>query len=385
MLMREVGSSRDVRARPRPGLDGAAYGAVLAAGAEAAPGPGGDGGVPGNVAADHDVDPAQQGGRAGGPGLGGPAGCPAGWSGQPNRAAITGLFGIAAQTARQAASRRPGRPRPIWRSCPGRHRGVVARAQPGVLDQGPRSGEPGRVTRLGQDRRGPVTVSPLIVVSSPASPSSSSTAPIRASVSASRARLSRQSPSARWAGSRAPGRCAVTPAGSASAANTARMIRRHGRIPPHRGSSRRTAAVNRSRPIRRTRRRSPAHRSSTTASDAHQLTDRKQAPRRGQHRGPGAFQQVADLVHRRRRPGRQLAAARPQVTQPRPHRIGPLRLVTAQLTRQPGDQHRVLRVRLVPGQVLTLPGPVGPAAAARTPAPVPALPRADPAPATGAR
>ena len=29
-----------------------------------------------------------------------------------NRAAITGLFGIAAQTARQAASRRPGRPRP---------------------------------------------------------------------------------------------------------------------------------------------------------------------------------------------------------------------------------------------------------------------------------
>ncbi len=56
------------------------------------------------------------------------------------------------------------------------------------------------------------------------------------------------------------------------------MIRRRGRIPPHRGSSRRTAAVNRSRPSRRTRLRSPAHRSSTTASDAHQVTDRNGLP-----------------------------------------------------------------------------------------------------------
>ena len=184
------------------------------------------------------------------------------------------------------------------------------------------------------------------------------TAHIRVSVSASRARISRQSPSARCARSRAPGRCAVTPAGSASAANTARMIRRHGRIPPHRGSSRRTAAVNRSRPRRRTRLRSPAHRSSTTASDAHQLTDRNGLARRGQHRGPGALQQIPDLVHRRRRAGGQLAAARSQVTQPRPYRIRPLRLVTAQLTGQPGDQHRVLGVGLVPGQVLALPGPV---------------------------
>jgi len=114
--------------------------------------------------------------------------------------------------------------------------GVVARAQPGVLDQGQRV-----VNRAGSPvsariAAAPVTVSPPIVVTSSVSPRSSRTAAIRVSVSASRARVSRQSPSARCARSRAPGRCAVTPAGSDNAANTARMIRRQGRIPPHRGS-----------------------------------------------------------------------------------------------------------------------------------------------------
>ena len=70
----------------------------------------------------------------------------------------------------------------------------------------------------------------------------------------------------------------MTPVGSGNAANTARMIRSRGRLPLHRGSSRRTAAVNRSRPSRRTRARSPAHRSSTTASAAHQVTDRNGLP-----------------------------------------------------------------------------------------------------------
>ena len=37
----------------------------------------------------------------------------------PNRAAITALFGIAAHTARQVASRRPGRPRPEIEVLPG--------------------------------------------------------------------------------------------------------------------------------------------------------------------------------------------------------------------------------------------------------------------------
>ena len=70
----------------------------------------------------------------------------------------------------------------------------------------------------------------------------------------------------------------MTPDGSGNAANTARMIRSRGHLPLHRGSSRRTAALNRARPRRRTRPGSPAHRSSTTASDAHQLTDRNGLP-----------------------------------------------------------------------------------------------------------
>ena len=189
------------------------------------------------------------------------------------------------------------------------------------------------------------------------------TAHMRASVSARRARVSRQSPSARCAHSRAPGRCAVTPAGSASAANTARMIRRHGRIPPHRGSSRRTAAVNRPRPIRRTRPGSPAHRSSTTDQRRAPGHRPERARRGGQHRGPRAVQQIPDPVHRRRRAGGQLVAARPQVPQPRPYRIGALRLVTAQLTGQPRDQHRVLGVnrRTCPGSGPRPPGPGRPA------------------------
>jgi hypothetical protein len=43
-------------------------------------------------------------------------------------------------------------------------------------------------------------------------------------------------PSARCARSSGPGRCAVNPAGSVSAANTARMIRRRGWIPPYRAN-----------------------------------------------------------------------------------------------------------------------------------------------------
>ncbi len=43
------------------------------------------------------------------------------------------------------------------------------------------------------------------------------------------------------------------------------------------------------------------------------------------------------------------------MTQPRPLRGRPFRLVAAQLRGQPGDQHRVLRVAAVPGQVLTFP------------------------------
>jgi hypothetical protein len=135
------------------------------------------------------------------------------------------------------------------------------------------------------------------------------------------------------------------------------MIRRCGRTPPHRGSSRRTAAVNRSRPSRRTRLRSPAHRTRHHGQRRAPAHRPERAPRRGQHRRPRAFGQITDLVHRRRRGGRQPAAARPQVPQPRPYRIGALRLITAQLAGQPRDQHRVLGVRLVPGSGPRPPGP----------------------------
>jgi len=124
-----------------------------------------------------------------------------------------------------------------------------------------------------------------------------------------------------------------------------------GQLPPHRGGEPVQAQppdpgqVPRAPVQHHRQRRAPGHRP-------------ERAPRRGQHGGPGAVGQVPDLVHRRRRPGRQLAAAAPQVAQPRPDRAGPLRLITAQLARQPRDQHRVLRVRLVPGQVLALPRPV---------------------------
>jgi hypothetical protein len=48
----------------------------------------------------------------------------------------------------------------------------------------------------------------------------------------------------------------------------------------------------------------------------------ERAPRRAQHRRPGAFQQIPDLIHLPRRLGGQPVAARPQMAQPRPHRIG---------------------------------------------------------------
>jgi hypothetical protein len=124
----------------------------------------------------------------------------------------------------------------------------------------------------------PAGVSPAMVVTSSVRPRSSSTATMRASIWASRVLVSCQSSSARPARSSAPGRCAVTPAGSAAADQTARTIRRQGRVAPHCGSSRRTAAVNRSMPSRRTRARSPRPRSSATATAARQDADRNGAP-----------------------------------------------------------------------------------------------------------
>jgi hypothetical protein len=72
-------------------------------------------------------------------------------------------------------------------------------------------------------------------VASAVSPSSSRTVIIRCSVTASRSLVGCQSSSSSCIRSSAPGRCAITPAGSASAANTSRTMRRHGFRLPRRG------------------------------------------------------------------------------------------------------------------------------------------------------
>jgi len=108
MLMSEVGSSRDVRARPalvrECCVGGSGSGKLVFV-------TGGDGRVPCDAAGDDHVQPAQQRGRAGCSGLlaGQPVVLPGGEVVEP--AARTGLFGSAVHTARQAASRSSGRPR----------------------------------------------------------------------------------------------------------------------------------------------------------------------------------------------------------------------------------------------------------------------------------
>ncbi|HEY1970488.1 MAG TPA: hypothetical protein VGH89_21215 [Pseudonocardia sp.] len=74
-----------------------------------------------------------------------------------------------------------------------------------------------------------------------------------------------------------------------------------------------------------------------------------------QHRRPGAFQQVTDLLTGRTGRDDQLCAARSQVPQPRPDRIGSFGLIAAQLGDQPGDDRRVGVVVLVAGEVLGFP------------------------------
>jgi hypothetical protein len=120
-----------------------------------------------------------------------------------NRAAITGLFGSAAQTARQAASRSAGRPRPEIADLPWKAPESLSRGHnPACLTRARavanRAGSPvsARIAAA------PTGVSLGMLVIKPVSPSSSRTAVMRASTSASRARVSFQSPSARCARSR---------------------------------------------------------------------------------------------------------------------------------------------------------------------------------------
>jgi hypothetical protein len=110
---------------------------------------GGDDRVPGDALGDHDVQPAQQGGSARRACL---LGASRLWSRVVrwvNFAARTGLLGSSAHTARQAASRSPGRPRigdgalTVMLAA-----AVLAGAQIGVFDHGAGAAEPSEVTGL---------------------------------------------------------------------------------------------------------------------------------------------------------------------------------------------------------------------------------------------
>ena len=75
--------------------------------------------------------------------------------------------------------------------------------------------------------------------------------------------------------------------------------------------------------------------------------------------GPDALEQVADLLDAGDVLIQELLAAGSEVAQPAPGLIDRFGQVAAQLRGQPGDQHRVLVVGLVGGQVLALAGPGG--------------------------
>ena len=74
---------------------------------------------------------------------------------------------------------------------------------------------------------------------------------------------------------------------------------------------------------------------------------------------PDALEQVADLLDARDVLIEELLAAHSEVAQSAPRLVDGFGQVAAQLRGQPGDQHRVLVVGLVGGQVLALAGPGG--------------------------
>ena len=94
----------------------------------------------------------------------------------------------------------------------------------------------------------------------------------------------------------------------------------------------------------------PAHPAQVAIGGAGQGDGQRRVPGGGlerlpggvQHRGPGALEQVPHLLHLRCLLGNQPGPAHPQMPQPPPQFIGWLGQVTAQLRRQPRDQHRVL-------------------------------------------
>ena len=178
------------------------------------------------------------------------------------------------------------------------------------------------------------------------------------------------------------GRCAVTPAGSASASKPRRRSAGTAAAPPRgsRGGLRRSNRAARA----------------AAAGQVAAVPGPGPPPSPRTRSGPERLPRTAARRARRTRAGRasaglaarvgdQLLAAGTQMPQPAPGLVEWLGHVAAQLRGQPGDHHRVLLVGLVEGQVLGLAGPRHQQrlhAHERHPA---AARPAGPAPATGAR
>ena len=182
---------------------------------------------------------------------------------------------------------------------------------------------------------------------------------MRVSVSARRRWASCQSASSSCTRSSAPRRCAVTPAGSVSAAKIFPAMRRHGFCPPWRRIRRRTACSKRTAPRRRVRARSPPSRSTITVSAAIQVRDRNGCwavsnaagqTQSSRSRICWSWLPISVSSCSRRAPR---CRSRAQVSSTGSGHVA------AQLGGQPGDEHRVLLIGLVVRQVLGPPRPRG--------------------------
>ena len=261
-------------------------------------------------------------------------------------------------------------------------------ARPACLTTRPGGGEPGQVAGLGQDRRGPDRGQPV------------DGGDQRRSGRARRGRRPsgpRCRPAWRWASSQSA-RIQLDPL------ERRRPVREHpGRV-GQRGEQAcgRSAGTARPAPAGDLARAPPArtgparaggcgpgprrHGRTTTVIAATQVGDRNGCFAVVQRGRPHALEQVADLLHAARRARSSSCSRRAPRCRSRPHGlIDRLGQVAAQLRGQPGDQHRVLVVGLVDGQVLGSAAPTTSAPAARTRTTSPGPRRAGPAPATGAR
>ena len=159
--------------------------------------------------------------------------------------ASTRLWRSAPHTARQAAVRRPGRPRREIRVLPV----IVAEVCSDGLSPACLTTARPEANRVRSPVSARITAPdradiPSMLATSPARPRSASMPVISASVAASRPRSDRQSSSSRCSRSSAPRRCAATPAVPVSASQTFRTMLCRTILPSQRGSSRRTAARN---------------------------------------------------------------------------------------------------------------------------------------------